>query len=127
MAPEATAVLGVLSTSPNAHATFKFVPRLFGGCSIDKHGVSVTDETLDQGRQCDAILMGAVGGPKWDGMRRGFEGPEGASLRLREATDVYANIRLAEYFPEGKSPLREVLVRGTKLIVLRENGGGASR
>ncbi|CAG9991043.1 unnamed protein product [Clonostachys byssicola] len=122
---EAAAVLDQLSASPNARATFKFVPRAFGGCSIDEHGVSVTDETLEQGKKCDAILMGAVGGPKWDGKRRGFEGPEGATLRLREVTDVYANIRPTEYFPQGKSPLREELVRGTKYIVLRENCGGA--
>ncbi|KAF2184128.1 3-isopropylmalate dehydrogenase [Zopfia rhizophila CBS 207.26] len=122
---EATAVLDVLSSHPNSRATFKLVPRLFGGCSIDEHGVSVTEETLEQGRQCHAILMGAVGGPKWDGKRRGFEGPEGATLRLRQVTDVYANIRPAEYFPGGRSPLKEELVRGTKFIVLRENCGGA--
>lgn len=122
---EATAVLDLLSASSKARATWKLVPRAFGGCSIDEHGVSVTDETLDQGRACDAILMGSVGGPKWDGMRRGFEGPEGATLRLREVTDVYANIRPAEYFPTGRSPLKEDLVKGAKFIVLRENCGGA--
>lgn len=122
---EATAVLDLLSTHAKARATFKLVPRAFGGCSIDEHGTSVTDETLEQGKRCDAILMGAVGGPKWDGMRRGFEGPEGATLRLREVTDVYANIRPAEYFAAGKTPLKDELVRGTKFIVLRENCGGA--
>lgn len=122
---EATAVLDLLSSHPSSRASFKHVPRLFGGCSIDEHGVSVTDETLQQGVKCDAILMGAVGGPKWDGMRRGFEGPEGATLRLREVTDVYANIRPTEHFAAGRSPLREDLVKGTKYIVLRENCGGA--
>lgn len=122
---EATAVLDMLSALPNGRATFKLVPRLFGGCSIDEHGTSVTDETLDQGRKCDAILMGAVGGPKWDGMRRGFEGPEGATLRLREIIDVYANIRPARYFAAGRSPLREDLVKDANFIVLRENCGGA--
>ncbi|PSN72955.1 Isocitrate/isopropylmalate dehydrogenase [Corynespora cassiicola Philippines] len=122
---EATAVLDLLSSLPNSRATFKFVPRLFGGCSIDKHGTSVTDETLEQGRKCHAILMGAVGGPKWDAQRRGFEGPEGATLRLRQVTDVYANIRPAEYFPGGRTPLKEDIVKGTKFIVLRENCGGA--
>ncbi|TVY83548.1 3-isopropylmalate dehydrogenase B [Lachnellula suecica] len=122
---EATQVLEILASAPKARATFKFLPRLFGGCSIDAHGVSVTEEVLEEGRKCHAILMGAVGGPKWDGKRRGFEGPEGATLRLREVTDVYANIRPVEYFPGGKTPLKEELVKGTKFIVLRENCGGA--
>jgi 3-isopropylmalate dehydrogenase len=90
---EATKVLDVLSTHSTSRAKFTLNRQLFGGCSIDKHGKSVTDEVLDIGRRCDAILMGAVGGPKWDGMRRGFEGPEGATLRLREVTQVYANMR----------------------------------
>ena len=122
---EATAVLDLISAHPKGRATFKFLPRLFGGCSIDKHGVSVTDEVLETGRQSDAILMGAVGGPKWDGKRHGFEGPEGATLRLRDATQVYANLRPCEYFSAGSSPLREELVQGAKFIVLRENCGGA--
>ncbi|KAI0972118.1 3-isopropylmalate dehydrogenase [Xylaria arbuscula] len=70
-------------------------------------------------------VMGAVGGPKWDKKRHGFEGPEGATLRLRQVTDVYANIRPVEYFPDGKTPLKEEIVKGTKFIVLRENCGGA--
>ena len=122
---EATAILDMLSAREDGRATFKLIPRLFGGCSIDAHGVSVTDEVLEEGRQCDAILMGAVGGPKWDGKRRGFEGPEGATLRLRDVTQVYANMRPCEYFPAGRSPIREELVKGAKFIVLRENCGGA--
>ncbi|ETN36252.1 3-isopropylmalate dehydrogenase [Cyphellophora europaea CBS 101466] len=122
---EATLLLNQLSARPDSRASFKLLPRLFGGCSIDAHGTSVTDEVLEVGRTCDAILMGAVGGPKWDGMRRGFEGPEGATLRLREVTQVYANMRPAEYFKDGGSPIREELVKGAKFIVLRENCGGA--
>ncbi|CAI7677602.1 unnamed protein product [Penicillium pancosmium] len=99
---EATALLDVISTHPKSRAAFKLLPRLFGGCSIDAH----------------------VGGPKWDGMRRGFEGPEGATLRLRDVTQVYANLRPCEYFAAGNSPLRDELVRGAKFIVLRENCGG---
>lgn len=122
---EATAVLELLGNLPNSRASFNFIHRPFGGASIDEHGVSVTDETLEQGKNADAILMGSVGGPKWDGKRRGFEGPEGATLRLREVTDVYANIRPCEYFPGGRSPLKEEIVKGSKFIVLRENCGGA--
>ena len=121
---EATAILDQLSAQPDGRATFMLLPRLFGGCSIDTHGTSVTEEVLEEGRQCDAILMGAVGGPKWDGMRRGYEGPEGATMRLREATQVYANMRPCEYFPAGRSPLRDELVKDAKFIVLRENCGG---
>lgn len=122
---EATATLELLGSLPSSRADFNFIHRPFGGASIDKHGVSVTEETLEQGRNADAILMGSVGGPKWDGKRRGFEGPEGATLRLREVTDVYANIRPCEYFPGGRSPLKEELVKDAKFIVLRENCGGA--
>jgi 3-isopropylmalate dehydrogenase len=122
---EAAAILEYFSSLPTGRATFKLLPRLFGGCSIDTHGVSVTEEVLQEGRDCDAILMGAVGGPKWDKQRRGFEGPEGATLRLREVTDVYANMRPCEYFPGGRTPLKEELVKGAKFIVLRENCGGA--
>jgi 3-isopropylmalate dehydrogenase len=122
---EAVEVLNLLSTLPKARATFKLLPRLFGGCSIDAHGVSVTEEVLEEGKASDAILLGAVGGPKWDGKRRGFEGPEGATLRLRTVTDVYANMRPCEYFPGGGSPLKEEIVKGAKFIVLRENCGGA--
>lgn len=122
---EATKILELLCERPDARATFKLNPQLFGGCSIDAHGQSVTEEVLEIGRRCDAILMGAVGGPKWDGMRRGFEGPEGATLRLREVTQVYANMRPCEYNKFGNSPIRDELVQGTKYIVLRENCGGA--
>lgn len=122
---EAVAVLQAISSLPNSRAKFTFIHRPFGGASIDQHGVSVTDETLEVGRAADAILMGSVGGPKWDGKRRGFEGPEGATLRLRQVTDVYANIRPCEYVEGGQTPLHEELVRGTKFIVLRENTGGA--
>ncbi|KAJ5980711.1 hypothetical protein N7481_008009 [Penicillium waksmanii] len=121
---EATAVLDVISKHPKSRAAFKLLPRLFGGCSIDMHGTPVTNEVLETGRKADAILMGAVGGPKWDGMRRGFEGPEGATLRLRDVTQVYANLRPCEYFAAGNSPLRDELIRGAKFIVLRENCGG---
>ncbi|BCS22546.1 isocitrate/isopropylmalate dehydrogenase family protein [Aspergillus puulaauensis] len=122
---EAVAVLEAITSLPNSRAKFTFIHRPFGGASIDQHGVSVTDETLSQGKTADAILMGSVGGPKWDGKRRGFEGPEGATLRLRQVTDVYANIRPCEYVEGGQTPLKEELVRGAKFIVLRENTGGA--
>lgn len=123
---EAVSVLTLLSELPNSRAAFKYIHRPFGGASIDQHGVSVTDETLEQGKAADAILMGSVGGPKWDGKRRGFEGPEGATLRLREVTDVYANIRPCEWVPgDSRSPLKEEVVKDTKFIVLRENCGGA--
>ena len=122
---EATAVLETIAAAANSRASFRYIHRPFGGSSIDQHGVSVTEETLERGKEADAILMGSVGGPKWDGKRRGFEGPEGATLRLREVTDVYANIRPCEYFPGGRTPLKEEVVKDTKFIVLRENTGGA--
>ncbi|RDW61970.1 3-isopropylmalate dehydrogenase-1 [Coleophoma cylindrospora] len=122
---EACLVLDQLSALPNGRASFKQLKRLFGGCSIDKHGVPVTAEVLEEGRTSNAILMGATGGPKWDGIRRGVEGCEGGTTLLRELTDVYANIRPCEYISSHVSPLKEELVQGTKFIVVRENVSGA--
>jgi len=97
-----------------------------GGISIDKYGTPLTEENLDLCRNCDAILFGALGGPRWD-----YPGApvytNTAGLRLRKEFDLYANIRPAKVYPgmEGCSPLRPEAARGMDLIVLRENTGGA--
>ncbi|BFZ58349.1 3-isopropylmalate dehydrogenase [Savitreella phatthalungensis] len=98
---------------------------LFGGCSIDAHGTSLTEDTLAQAKAADAILMGAVGGPKWG---TGKVRPEQGLLRLRSELDVYANIRPCSFPAKGLlklSPLKEELAQGTDITVVRELCGGA--
>ena len=97
-----------------------------GGISIDKYGTPLTEENLDLCRRSDAILFGALGGPKWD-----YPGApvytNTAGLRLRKEFDLYANIRPAKVYPgmEGCSPIRPDSARGMDVIVVRENTGGA--
>ena len=98
---------------------------LFGGCSIDAHGTSLTEETLQAAKSADAILMGAVGGPKWG---TGAVRPEQGLLRLRQELDVYANIRPCSFPAKGLlklSPLKEHLSEGVDITVVRELCGGA--
>ncbi len=87
---EGVRVLDVISSKYN-HA-FQYKERLMGGCSIDKYGSSLTDETLAVCQSADAILFGAVGGPKWDDPSA-KDRPERGLLRLRKGLGVFANMR----------------------------------
>ncbi|ORY22140.1 Isopropylmalate dehydrogenase-like domain-containing protein [Naematelia encephala] len=98
--------------------------RDFGGASIDSAGEPLTDETLAVCKESDAILLGAVGGPKWG---VGPVRPEQGILKLRKELGLYANIRPANFASESllrHSPLKEEIARGTDIIVLRELIGG---
>jgi 3-isopropylmalate dehydrogenase len=98
---------------------------LVGGCSLDKHGVPLTDATMDQAMNADAVLLGAVGGPKWDGLP--FEKkPERGLLRLRKDMELFANLRPALVFDAlvDASTLKPGLVRGLDLMIVRELTGG---
>ncbi|KND88103.1 3-isopropylmalate dehydrogenase [Tolypocladium ophioglossoides CBS 100239] len=98
---------------------------LAGGCSIDKHGVPITEEVLDKASQSDAVLFGSVGGPKWVNCS---PNPESGLLRLRQRLDAFANLRPCEIIVPSlldASPLKPEILRGTKFIVVRENCGGA--
>lgn len=105
--------------------------ELIGGSSIDAHGQSITAAVKDAALASDAVLFGAVGGPKWDHARRGLDGPEGGLLQLRKAMDIYANIRpCAAASPSVSvsrefSPFRQEVVEGVGFVVVRENCGGA--
>jgi 3-isopropylmalate dehydrogenase len=98
---------------------------LVGGCSYDKHGTPLTDATMAQALEADAVLLGAVGGPKWDSLP--FEKkPERGLLRLRKDMGLFANLRPAIVFDAlaEASSLKTELVRGLDIMILRELTGG---
>ena len=105
---------------------FEFDERLIGGCSIDAHGTALTDEVLEACRAADAVLLGAVGGPKWDTTDPDAPRPEQGLLGLRKGMGLYANLRPVRPSPAliGASPLREERIAGTDLLVVRELTGG---
>jgi 3-isopropylmalate dehydrogenase len=100
--------------------------RVFGGASIDAHGVALTDETLAACAGADAILLAAVGGPQWDTTDPNKPRPEQGLLGLRKALGLFANLRPVRALPAlyGASPLREERIAGTDLLVVRELTGG---
>jgi len=105
---------------------FEFEERPMGGCSIDAHGTALTDEVLETCRGADAVLLGAVGGPRWDTTDPGAPRPEQGLLGLRKGMGLYANLRPVRPSPAlvGASPLREERIAGTDLLVVRELTGG---
>jgi len=105
---------------------FEFEEHLFGGASIDAHGVALTDETLDACKRADAVLLAAVGGPKWDTTDPNAPRPEQGLLGLRKGLGLYANLRPVKPLPAlyDSSPLRRERIEGTDLLVVRELTGG---
>ncbi len=103
----------------------KMEEGLVGGASIDAHGDPLTEETLDRARQANAVLLGAVGGPKWVGSARDKR-PEAGLLALRKGLDVFANLRPAFCFPAlvEASSLKHDVVAGLDLMIVRELTGG---
>ena len=99
---------------------------LFGGCSFDVHGTPLTDEVLAASQAARAVLMGAVGGPRWDGKTPRDRRPEAGLLNLRAGMKVYANLRPALCFPalSDASSLKRHLVEGLDLMIVRELTGG---
>ena len=93
---EAVRVLDVIAGK--FHHSFNFTERLMGGCSIDQYGSSLTDETLAHCKASDAVLLGAVGGPKWDDPNA-KERPERGLLALRKGLGVFANFALSKCIP----------------------------
>ena len=105
--------------------TFNFQERLMGGCSIDKYGSSLTDETLADAQASDSVLLGAVGGPKWDDPNA-KDRPERGLLALRKGLGVFANLRPVKVHPAliDASPLKPEKLKGVDIIVVRELTGG---
>jgi 3-isopropylmalate dehydrogenase len=104
---------------------FRFSERLMGGCSIDRFGVALTDEVLADCRASDAVLLGAVGGPKWDNPAAKVR-PEQGLLGLRKGLGVYANLRPVRVHPSlmAASPLKPERLAGVDILVIRELTGG---
>ena len=78
---------------------FTWEHQLLGGCAIDAHGVPLPDVTLDAAKKADAILLGAVGGPKWDTIERSIR-PERGLLKIRCELSLFANLRPAILYPQ---------------------------
>lgn len=97
-----------------------------GGCSIDKYGVPITDEGMAKCKSADSVLLGAVGGPKWDGVDPSVR-PEKALLAVRRELGLFANLRPTKLFTQlaSSSPLKETIVgNGIDLMIVRELTGG---
>jgi 3-isopropylmalate dehydrogenase len=105
---------------------FEFEEHLFGGASIDAHGTALTDEVLAACRASDAVLLAAVGGPKWDTTDPAKPRPEQGLLGLRKGLGLYANLRPVKPLSAlyDASPLRRERIEGTDLLVVRELTGG---
>jgi 3-isopropylmalate dehydrogenase len=113
-------VLGAVGTQ------FDYEEHLFGGASIDAHGTALTDETLAACQAADAVLLAAVGGPKWDTTDPDKPRPEQGLLGLRKGLGLYANLRPVRPLPAlyDASPLKREVIEGTDLLVVRELTGG---
>ncbi|WP_024861104.1 3-isopropylmalate dehydrogenase [Ruminococcus flavefaciens] len=105
---------------------FNFTPYLIGGCAIDETGMPLPQETVDGCLASDSVLLGAVGGPKWDGLAGDIR-PERALLGIRSAMGLYTNLRPAKLYPalRGASPLKDEIVGGGfDILIVRELTGG---
>lgn len=122
---EAVKVLKAIeSASPYHNLQFDFHHHLIGGAAIDATGDPLPQESLDQAKKSDAVLLGAVGGPKWG---TGEVRPEQGLLRIRKELNLYANLRPCNFVSDKLlelSPLRPEIVKGTNFIVVRELVGG---
>jgi 3-isopropylmalate dehydrogenase len=121
--PEAVKVLKAVAEK--FHHTFEFLPGDVGGQAIDKLGLPLPQESLTLAKHSDAVLLGAVGGPKWEGLEYSLR-PERALLGLREHLGLYANLRPAKLYPvlADASTLKREVIEGIDILVVRELTGG---
>ncbi|KAF5096666.1 hypothetical protein D0Z03_001570 [Geotrichum reessii] len=120
---EALKVLNVIS-EVRPHIKFDFQHHLIGGAAIDATGNPLPDESLEAAKAADAVLLGAVGGPKWG---TGAVRPEQGLLKIRKELNLYANLRPCNFLSDALldlSPLKSHIVKGTDLLIVRELVGG---
>jgi 3-isopropylmalate dehydrogenase len=119
-------IMGAARELLAALGEFDFDERLIGGASIDARGTALTDEVLDACKRSDAVLLAAVGGPKWDTTDPSAPRPEQGLLGLRKGLGLFANLRPVRPSPAllDASPLKRELIEGTDLLVVRELTGG---
>jgi 3-isopropylmalate dehydrogenase len=112
--------------SPHFDAGFEVEHAPVGGISIDEHGVPLLAEVLERCRAADAVLLGAVGGPKWDTTDPDAPRPEQGLLGLRKGLQLFANLRPVRVVPAlaAASPLREERAAGADVLIVRELTGG---
>ncbi len=120
---EAVKVMKTVKSNFNIYWTFN--EQLVGGCSYDKHGTPLTEEVLDEVFRSDAVLLGAVGGPKWESVEYDLR-PERALLRLRKELQLFANLRPAKIYNSlvDASTLKSEVIEGVDIMVVRELTGG---
>lgn len=125
--PEAMAQVSRIIDFMNASesAGFEISEGLVGGAAYDAHGKSISEEDMGKAKSADAILFGAVGGPKWDDVPYD-ERPEAGLLRLRKELELFANLRPAICYPAlaDSSSLRKEVVEGLDILIVRELTGG---
>src|SRR6476620_3319834 len=125
--PEVMGEVKKLIAWMNGHGMgmFETEEGLVGGTCYDAHKVAITDETMAKAHAADAVIFGAVGGPKWDSVPYDVR-PEAGLLRLRKDLDLYANVRPAIVYPAlaDASSLKREVVDGLDIIILRELTGG---
>jgi len=111
--------------SKSGSAKFATDTDLVGGAAYDKHGVAITDAAMEKAQKSDAVIFGAVGGPKWDGVPYAVR-PEAGLLRLRKDLGLFANLRPAICYPAlaDASSLKRELVEGLDIMIVRELTGG---
>ena len=104
---------------------FEAESDLVGGAAYDAHGVAITDEAMAKAHAADAVIFGAVGGPKWDGVPYEVR-PEAGLLRLRKELGLFANLRPAICYPAlaAASSLKPEFVEGLDIMIVRELTGG---
>ncbi len=120
---EVERIIALLNKS--AKDKFETTSDVVGGAAIDKHGVPITDAAMAKASNADAVIFGAVGGPKWDNVPYDIR-PEAGLLRLRKDLDLFANLRPAICYPAlaDASSLKREIVEGLDILILRELTGG---